>query len=117
MHELAVTENILKVAISEAERNGARRITKIKLRIGAFTMVDPECVRYYFSLIGKDTMAREAVLEVKKTPLRLRCRACSGELEIPEEDLPLFACTSCGSTEVEILSGRELFVESIEVED
>jgi hydrogenase nickel incorporation protein HypA/HybF len=117
VHELALTENILKVVLAEAGKNGAGRITRVKLRIGAFTMVEPECVRHYFALAARDTIARGAVLEAEIVPLRLKCLSCSEEQEIPGDDLPLFACKACGSTEVRIMSGRELFIESIEVEN
>ena len=45
---------------------------------------------------------------------RLACTACAREWEI---ELPVFRCPSCGGAEVQVVTGDELEVESIEVEE
>lgn len=113
MHELSITQNILDIALKQAP-NGDTKIKKISLKIGEFTFVDPECVRFYFEQISKDTIAESASLDIERLPLKVKCAGCGKENPLLKADE--FICPDCGSNNVEITSGRELFVESIEVE-
>jgi hydrogenase nickel incorporation protein HypA/HybF len=114
MHELSITENILAVALGKAEEAGARRISRINLVIGELTGVAHECVSFYFDFLAKDTIARGAALSFEERPNTVRCRAC-GKTFPPSNGN--WACPGCGGERVEIVSGRELYVDSIEVDD
>jgi hydrogenase nickel incorporation protein HypA/HybF len=70
-------------------------------------------VQFYFTLVSKETMARDAKLVFKKVPVRFRCRNCGEEFAFQGED---WSCPACQSPGPEILTGREFFMESIEVE-
>lgn len=113
MHELAITENVLEMAIGEAKRHGAKKVALIRLRVGEMTQVDPTCVEFYLGLIAKGTIAEGVKLEAERVPLLARCRACGSEFAVAAYD---FACPRCGHKDTEIISGRELYVDSIEIE-
>ena len=112
MHELSITQNILDLAIEEATKHGATKITKITLKLGKLTQVVPDCVEFYLDLLGKDTIAAGVKLEVDWVPLVVRCQTCATETTLEEYD---FICPQCGGPS-DIVSGRELFIDSIEVE-
>jgi hydrogenase nickel incorporation protein HypA/HybF len=112
MHELSVTQNILDIAIAEANKAGATRVSKIKLKIGQLTQVVPECVEFYLEVLGKDTIAAGVKLEVETVPLVVACKSCGATVALDDYD---FACRQCGQP-TDIVTGRELFIDSIEVE-
>ena len=113
MHELALTERMLALALDAAERNGARRILRIDIRLGVLSGVVPSCVEYYFRLQSKGTIAEGAELDMTAVPLRIGCRSCGKE---SSSDRTLLACPVCGSEDFRLLSGREYFVESLVAE-
>lgn len=113
MHELAITESILKIALESAEQHGAKRVRAIRLAIGPFSGVVPECVQTYLDVLAKGTAAEGAKIEARQLPLRVRCRDCGKESEISRTHI---ACPACGSLRLERLSGRECTVESLEVD-
>lgn len=113
MHELAITENALRIALTEAERHGAQRIAVIRLKVGSMTHVNPESVAFYLELLAKGTPAEGVRLETDYVPLRARCRSCAEEFDVVESR---FGCPRCGETRTEVISGRELYVDSIEIE-
>jgi hydrogenase nickel insertion protein HypA len=76
MHELSITRSLLDQALAEAEKHGARRISRIRLLLGEGGGVVPDCVQFYFDEMKKGTAAAEAELEFKKVPLRIRCPKC-----------------------------------------
>ena len=79
MHELSITRSLLDQALAEAEKHGARRISRIRLLLGEGGGVVPDCVQFYFDEMKKGTTAAEAELEFKKVPLRIRCPKCGAE--------------------------------------
>jgi hydrogenase nickel incorporation protein HypA/HybF len=113
MHEMAIAQGVLDIVLANAARHNAVRISSIKLQIGEMTEVEPESLRFCFSALADGTPAAGAELEVEVIPLRGRCRDCSREFAVERFR---FLCPDCGSVGVEIISGRELRVEHLEVE-
>ena len=113
MHELSITENILRIALAQAQAHQAHRVKAVRLKVGEWSAVVPDCVEFYFALIAQGTIAEQARLEIEVVPLRARCRKCHHEFDPKTAS---FACPQCGSSEIALESGRELEVESIEVE-
>ena len=113
MHELAVTEHILDIALKAAKEQNAVRIRAIRLRMGPFAGIVPECVQMYLDVLAKGTAAEGAKIEAVTVPLRVECRACGAVSEIDRRHI---ACPACGSVDLHRLSGREFLVDSLEVD-
>ena len=113
MHELGITQSILSIALEKANEAQARKITKINLIIGELSGVVDDCVQFYFDLLSKDTIAAEASLSFERTPNKLQCRNCATIFSPNNLD---WTCPNCHEANVEIISGRECRVDSIEVE-
>lgn len=115
MHELAVTESILRIALDQASRHGAQRVTAIHLVVGELTGYVPDSIQFYFDVLSQETPAAGAVLAVQRIPARVGCAACRAEFA-PEAG-QLWLCPACGGLGGEVLSGQELLVESIDVDE
>ena len=113
MHELGITQSILSIALEKANEAQARKITKINLVIGELSGIVDDCVQFYFDLLSKDTIAAEASLSFERTPNKLQCRNCATVFSPNNLD---WTCPNCHEANVEIISGRECRVDSIEVE-
>jgi hydrogenase nickel incorporation protein HypA/HybF len=98
MHEQSIVESLLALALENAAKNKASRIAKINVVIGELSGVVEEA---------------EAVLSFTRVPAKLRCRKCN--IEFVAENLD-FRCPDCKEQQVEIIGGRELYIESLEVE-
>jgi hydrogenase nickel incorporation protein HypA/HybF len=114
VHELSITQNILDIALEHAQKAGASRIGRINLVIGDMTGVAEECVRFYMGAISKGTAAQEAELVVCRVPITARCQDCGEDFEVQDFR---WACPCCQSTRSDIVGGKELLVDSIEVND
>ena len=111
MHELSVSAAVVDTAVKHA---AGRRVAVVSVRLGRLRQVIPESLAFYFELVSRGTLCEGARLEQEVVPARLRCAACDHAFEI---DAPMFRCERCGGVDVEVLSGEELEVESIEVEE
>jgi len=114
MHEMSITQSLLEITLAEARKAGARRVTAIHLKIGALTGVVADSVAFYLDILAKDTPAEGARLVATTVPAITYCPACQATWQATMDDL-LFLCPSCQGP-VQITGGRELFIESIEVE-
>jgi hydrogenase nickel incorporation protein HypA/HybF len=113
MHELAITQSMLNLVLEQAEKAGAMEVGRINLVIGEMSGVVEECVKFYFDFISKGTLAEKAALSFLMVPTMARCRDCNESFELKEFD---WACPYCQGNNMEIVAGKELFLESIEVE-
>jgi hydrogenase nickel incorporation protein HypA/HybF len=112
MHELPITEGILKIATDAA---GGRPITTIHLVVGELSSIVDDSVQFYFDMLSKGTAAEGAVLDFQRRPATIMCWDCSRSFEARAPLPPV--CPHCGSTRLQVTGGRELRVESIEVDD
>ncbi len=113
MHEASITESMLSLALEKAREAKAAKVTGINLVVGELAGVVPDCVQFYFDVISKNTMAEGARLNFEIKPTQIKCRKC-GNVFTPADHK--WECPKCGDSNVEIASGRECYMESIEVE-
>jgi hydrogenase nickel incorporation protein HypA/HybF len=113
MHEFSITESMLNLALEKAKEAEAKKITCINLVLGEMSGVVGECVQFYFDALSRDTIAAGARLVFDARPTRLRCNHCQSVFEPRDHD---WTCPACREMAVEIVSGRECYMESIEVE-
>ncbi|MEW5947185.1 MAG: hydrogenase maturation nickel metallochaperone HypA [bacterium] len=114
MHELGITQEIVRIVEEERRRaDPGARVIRVSLRIGRLTTFVGDSVKFYFSMITEGTRLEGAEITVTDEPLVLHCAACGARTE---RDEPVFECGECGSSDTSIASGREMIVESIELD-
>jgi hydrogenase nickel incorporation protein HypA/HybF len=114
MHEGNFTRRIVDAVFSALAGHPEGRPTRIKVRVGETYHLEPDSVRVHYASLSRGTRLEGAVLELKETPMLLRCRRCRGAARA--EDHHILVCFFCGSSEVDVLSGNEIVVEEIEME-
>lgn len=113
MHEQSIAESLLILALEKAEKAKAKKILKIHVVAGELSGILEETLGSYFGSISKNTIAAEASLDFIHVPVRLRCRNCN-TIFLPEK--LNFYCPNCREQQPEIISGRELYVDNMEIE-
>ncbi|MFA7331244.1 MAG: hydrogenase maturation nickel metallochaperone HypA [Candidatus Delongbacteria bacterium] len=114
MHELAVAAEVLELAQRVLDREGARHVRVIRLRVGVASCLAPDSLAFGFEALAAGTAAAGCRLEFQRPPAPVRCPACgwNGELESLDE----LACAICGQGPLTLLGGRDLRVVSMDVE-
>jgi hydrogenase nickel incorporation protein HypA/HybF len=110
MHEMSIASAV----VNTVEKHAAgRRVSAVTMTAGALRQVVPDSLHFYFEIVSRGTVCEGARLEVVAVPARVRCPGCGDEREL---DMPIFLCPACGSG-CEVVTGNELEVDSIEVEE
>jgi hydrogenase nickel incorporation protein HypA/HybF len=113
MHELAITQSILEIAIRHAEGQQARRITDLFIVMGQWSSAVDDSVQFYWDLISEKTIAQGARLHFKRIPVELKCMDCGHSYPPTSREL---SCPKCAGTHLKVKSGEEFYLEAIEVE-
>ncbi len=110
MHELALCAAI---AATVGDHAGGAAVRAVNVEIGHLRQVVPETLQFCWTLHNEGTPLQGCELVVDHVPAAIRCRGC-GDRTVLEE--PLLVCGSCDGTDVELTSGEELSVTSIDVD-
>jgi hydrogenase nickel incorporation protein HypA/HybF len=113
MHEQSIVASLLSLALEKAAKAGASRIISVDLVVGDYTGVEETAVNFYFGFLSEGTIAAGAVIHYTRIPGQLRCRDC--DILFPLQKYP-YRCAECGGSRIEIVGGRELYIESMKVE-
>ena len=113
MHEMAIAEGILDIALTYARENDADRITKVGLLVGEMAGVEVSSLAFCWEALVRGTIAEGAALAVERTPLTARCLDCGREGAVARYN---FICPDCGGV-LTLVSGRELRVAYLEMDE
>jgi hydrogenase nickel incorporation protein HypA/HybF len=110
MHELSICESIAEIV---TRRAADRPVGTIHLRIGRLRQVVPDTLVYCWNLLSADTELDGTTLDIENVPARIACRDCGATSVL--DDLPLFMCSGCGGVGVDVVSGEEFLITSLDL--
>ncbi|MFO0754755.1 MAG: hydrogenase maturation nickel metallochaperone HypA [Thermodesulfovibrionales bacterium] len=113
MHELSIALSMLEIVKEQMALHGAEKLRSVRVKIGEMTAVEPRSLLFCFEACTKDTPLEGAVLDIETVPLAGRCRECGTEMRIEGY---ASHCPNCRSVSVEHVTGHELAVVSMEVD-
>ena len=109
---MGIISGVLSAVIETAENAHADRVMAVTLSVGAMTEAIEDAMQFAFEALSEGTMCEGATLVINEVTPRSFCLECYNEFE---HDRFHRACPECGSYETELIAGRELQIESIEV--
>ncbi len=114
LHELGIMTSVMDAAVQSAHEAGATKLLGVKLSIGEMTEAIEDALVFAFeALTENDPFTQGAELEINMIRPRSICLECSAEFEHDRFDR---FCPECDSFATELIAGRELQIDSIEVD-
>jgi len=113
MHELAVTESLLNLALRHAHQAEARRVADLHLGVGQLLSLVGDSVQFYWDIIGQDALCEGAGLHFRRVPAALLHLECQHAYMLPGG---FTACPQGGSDRVRAKAGEEFRLESTDIE-
>ena len=114
MHELSIAQSLLDIIEQETSLYKNTKVTVIRLRIGRLSGIVPDALRFAFEVISKGGSAEGAYVNIEDVPLKIMCRQCNKSFIA---DDPYMFCPDCKGLDVEMISGRELEIKEMEIND
>jgi hydrogenase nickel incorporation protein HypA/HybF len=119
MHELSIVTSIVETvtetlaALPDSSRGA--RVLEVRLRVGALASVIPESLEFCWGIVSEDTPLEGSRLVVNLLPVVVHCAPCGQDATL--EGVQSFRCPRCGEPCSDMRQGRELEIDSIEIED
>lgn len=112
MHELSIAQALIEQLEAIAKKEQAR-ITAITISIGSFSGVDADALDQAFLIATDDTLLSGTKLNINRIPAKIVCHSCKKESLL---EFPLLECHHCGSLDCEMTAGRDMLLQSVELE-
>ena len=111
MHELSLCNAI---ATTVADHAVGRQVDVVRLKVGHFRQVVPDTLQFCWTNTVLGGPLDGATLDIVAVPAVIVCRECRGATTLDE---PMLICAGCESTNVDMVSGEEFLIDSIDVTD
>ena len=108
MHELGITRNIVSIV---SEHANGKPVKRVRLEIGKLSAIMPDAVQFCYDVCCKGTELEGSILEIVEIPGKAHCNECNNDVEL----LDLMSACTCGSRNLNRLSGEELNIKEMEV--
>lgn len=115
MHELSIAASIVEAVTETAAAYPGARVQVVRLRVGALAAVVEDSLQFCWGVTTEGTPLAGAKLEVRTMPVVVHCAACGVDSELA--GLQSFRCPRCGESAGDLRQGRELEIQSIEIEE
>jgi hydrogenase nickel incorporation protein HypA/HybF len=109
MHEIGVCEGLIATV---EKRAAGRPVDRVRFRAGVLHRIDEASLLQAFELVSAGTVADGAELELVTLPVKVCCRSCAA---VTVADDMVVCCGTCGATELDLVGGDELVLESIQI--
>jgi len=115
MHEFSIGQSIVDMVTEALAQTKPKpvRLRKTKIVVGRYHQIEPEHLGFAYGVLIQGTPAEGSVLDITPVPITALCRACGWKGPIQGT---FFSCGQCGDGDIEMVSGRELYLESLEVD-
>lgn len=114
MHEMSIVQNLVEIIRDEMASHHAKTLRSVRLQVGEMSAIVPDALSFCFEVITAGTEMEGARLLIETVPLEGACPSCGARFRIKDF---VFLCPECGSAGVETISGRELSIVEIEVDE
>ena len=111
---MSIATAILDAAQDEARRHPGARVCRVGLRVGEWAGVDPEALHFCFDALAASGDGGAPELDIEFRPRQNRCPSCTAVFVIKEYRIE---CPDCGQAATDPVSGNELELAYVELEE
>ena len=113
MHEYSIVQSLIDSCEEHLKENNATKVTKVVVKIGVLSGIEPYLLESAFDMFRDDTVCAEALLVLNIQKVRILCNSCGKEQELEKNE---FICPLCGSYDLKVLDGEEMYLMSLDIE-
>ena len=115
MHEITLCQRALELIEQQAVAHGAKRITGVWLKIGAFSCVETSALAFCFDLVCRGTLAEGCKLHLEEQEAECWCESCQQYVTLLTQRVR--RCPQCNSDTLRIVADDGLQIRRIEIGD
>ena len=113
MHEFSIVQSLLDLIEKNAKENNAKSVSKVVVKIGKLSGVEPHLLKIAFDTFKEKTICENAQLEMVIQDVIALCEDCSREFVVENNR---FICPFCEGYNLKIVDGEDMYLMSLELE-
>jgi len=113
MHEFSIAQTIVQSVLAELKKVQPARLVRARIVAGHLHQIVPDSLAQAYKILTKETPAAGSRLSIRRAPVMAECHQCHWCGKIKGA---MFTCGKCNAGDIEVTGGRELYLDSIEVE-
>jgi hydrogenase nickel incorporation protein HypA/HybF len=114
VHELSIATALVDQVEEVRSSHDGQKVAAVGLRIGTWRLVVPESLTFYYEALTRGTPLEGSRLEIETVTAQARCQKCG---EVFAVEGAWVVCPICAGVGGDLLSGQELDLVSVELED
>ena len=113
MHEYSIVQSLIESCEEHVKSNNAKKVTKVVVKIGVMSGVEPHLLKEAFDMFKEDTVCGtcEFIMNIQK--VKIECRSCFVTSELDKNE---YCCPKCESIDIKIIDGEDMFLMQLELE-
>ncbi|MGB0990691.1 MULTISPECIES: hydrogenase maturation nickel metallochaperone HypA [Arcobacteraceae] len=112
MHEYSIVQSLLESCEEHARQNESENVTKVIVKIGVLSGVEPDLLQTAFDTFKEKTVCENAQFIINHQKVVIACLSCDEESTLEKNE---FACPKCNSTQVKVIDGEDMYLMSLEM--
>ncbi len=112
MHEYSIVQSLLESCEEQVKKNDAKEVTKLVVKIGVLSGVEPDLLETAFDTFKEGTVCNKAEFIINHQKVVVKCLDCDKENTLEKYE---FLCPKCQSNNLKILDGEDMFLMSLEL--
>ncbi len=113
MHEYSIVQSLLTQCEEHAKQNNAKKVTKVVVKIGIMSGVEPDLLKTAFDTFKEDTICDGCEYIQNIQPITIACNKCSTKSTLEKKE---YCCPKCQSIEIDITDGEDMYLMQLELE-
>ena len=113
MHEYSIVQSLIDSCYENAKANNASKVTKVVVKIGVMSGVEPDLLQTAFDTFKEDTICDGAEFILNIQQILVKCNSCQAESTLSKLE---YHCPNCNSSDLKILDGEDMYLMQLELE-
>ena len=113
MHEYSIVQSLLESCEEHAKSNDEKKVTKVVVKIGVLSGVEPELLQTAFDTFQEQTVCNDAQFIINVQQIEIFCNKCNTSSTLQKNE---FACPKCESVDLKVTDGEDMYLMSLEFE-
>jgi hydrogenase nickel incorporation protein HypA/HybF len=112
MHEYSIVQSLIESCEENARVNNAKEITKVVVKIGVMSGVEPHLLEVAFNTFKEVSICKNAEFIINMQPIKIKCLKCEINSEI---EMGSYTCPNCGAMELDVIDGEDIYLMQLEM--
>ena len=113
MHEYSIVQSLLESCEEHARQNEVFKVTKVVVKIGVLSGVEPELLQTAFDTFKEKTICESAEFSINIQKVEIFCNRCNANSTLQKNE---FSCPKCQSVDLKVTDGEDMYLMSLELE-